>query len=90
MSADNGIYIARFFSGYKVIHAQNIEDLDYYEENTKERKEVWKKFFKNAKTFKDASKALEYAVKLFEKESIVEYGIVDLGRGEEYEENNWA
>lgn len=85
MSADNGIYIAKFNSGYKVIHAQSIDNLDYYEEGTKERKKVWKDYFGKAKTFKEASAALEYAVKLFKNETIVEYGIVDLGRGEEYE-----
>jgi len=86
MSADNGIYIAKFNSGYKVIHAGCIDNLDYYDVGTKKRKQIWKKYFKDAKTFKEKSNALEYAIKLFEAETIVEYGIVDLGQGEEYED----
>lgn len=85
MSADNGIYIAKFNSGYKVIHAQNIGDLDYYDHGTKERKQVWKSFFEKGEVFQSKEDAINYSIKLFEKESIVEYGIVDLGIGEEYE-----
>jgi hypothetical protein len=45
MSADNGIYIAKFKDGYRVTHAQAIENVDYYKVGTKEYLETLKDYF---------------------------------------------
>ncbi len=38
MSADNGIYIAKFPEGWRVIHAQAIENINYYPKGSAKRK----------------------------------------------------
>ena len=40
MSADNGIYIAKFPDGFRVAYALAIENTTYYPEGSKERQEI--------------------------------------------------
>lgn len=90
MSADNGIYICKFKGGWKVAHAQAIENI-YWWKNKKgqweERKKinpyVLSQIFKRSKLFKDKIEAVEYAHKLCEAESQygpVEYGVCEIER----------
>ena len=51
MSGDNGIYIAEFPDGFRVIHAQAIENLAYFEEGTKAWKDEIRTYFKDTKLF---------------------------------------
>jgi ADP-dependent phosphofructokinase/glucokinase len=90
MSADNGIYIAKFLDGYKVIHTTNIDDLNYYPEGSKENIKVWKEFFERAKTFKTHSEAVHHAYEIYRTMTYVEYGICDLGEGVEFDPFNAA
>lgn len=86
MSADNGIYIAKFVDGYRVIEASAIDNLSYYPADSEENKKEWKSYFVKAKKFKTKDEALEYAKKLYnEPDSFFEYGIVDLGEGTEWD-----
>jgi glutathionyl-hydroquinone reductase len=75
MSADNGIYIAKFKDGYKVAYAQAIE-------NVFECKE-WLEFIFSGKSYKTYKGALDCSIRLrerlFKDHWDLEYGIVDLG-----------
>ena len=89
MSSDNGVYIATFPDGYRVIHAQAIENVDYYPEGSKERKKMLKDYFGRAKVFKDYEKAKEEAFKKADEINdsdypILEYGIQDIGGFESF------
>jgi len=91
MSADNGIYIVQFPDGYRVTHAQAIENIDYYNPGTKERKEILKDYFSESPLFKTTEKAFEYAKEINEEIlkddfcPIVEYGICYLGEYESFD-----
>lgn len=84
MSADNGIYIAEFDDGFRVTHAGAIDNLDYYPEGSRERKETQYRYFKRSPVFKTRSEALEEASKIHDdimnsEFPILEYGICLLG-----------
>ena len=97
MSADNGIYIAKFPDGYRVAYAQAIENIDYYPVGSKKRKKMLKRYFGRSPIFKKKKKAWEYASKIYddmekdEKENgmfgvfILEYGISYIGEYEAFE-----
>lgn len=89
MSADNGIYIAKFPDGYRVTHAQAIDNVDYFPEGTPERKDELKNKFGRSEVFDNMNDALNKARRLekeIEDEGLwTEYGIVDLGEYESFE-----
>jgi len=93
MSADNGIYIAKFPDGYRITYAQAIENVDYFPEGSKKRKKELKSYFGESEIYKteqDAfNAALELSAKMEEDEEengmgffVLEYGICYIG---EYE-----
>src|ERR1700748_60625 len=89
MSADNGIYIAKFpiddgYFEYRVVHTQNIEDC-FHNEKTPENvtDAIIVKVFDNAKVFMSKIKADTYAIKIYEEIMgsdcpIVEHGISEI------------
>lgn len=85
MSSDNGIYLAKFSDGYRVIHDQAIDNIFYHRPNTKVRKNVIKNYFKDSKVFKTKKSAIKKALKLEEEIGYTEYGICDLGELENFE-----
>ena len=85
MSADNGIYVAQFKNGFRVIEASAIDNLYYYSKNSKENKDVWKEYWENSKVFPTKQEALLYAHELAEEYYILEYGVNYIGKGVEYE-----
>lgn len=76
MSADNGIYIAKFGENdWRVKHAMAIENLDYYPKNTQEWKQMVKLYYEDAERFNTKGEALEHAVNLSHMIYSLEYGI---------------
>jgi hypothetical protein len=99
MSADTGIYIAKFSDGYRCTGlVQAIENIDYFPKGSKERKETLKDYFGRSLLFPDKKSALLWASELDEKleeESkngleyyILEYGIQYLGEYEDFDNDN--
>ncbi len=84
MSADNGIYIHKFRNGYKVIHAQAIENVYWWKENNKwvEKDKINPKilydYFKDSPIFKTEDEAYKYAFKLYKEHGYVEYGVCEI------------
>ena len=97
MSADNGIYIAKFPDGYRVCYAQAIENIDFYSPNTKSRKEELKEYFGESPVFEKKEDAEKYAFEMYHKMKeeeekyglfgyfILEYGICHVGESEAFE-----
>jgi hypothetical protein len=85
MSADNGIYIAKFPDGFRVIHAQAIENIVYHPLRTKQWKKTMKEYFGKAPLFATKDEAVLYAHKMEEEIladgccPILEYGVSYLG-----------
>ena len=81
MSADNGIYIAQFPDGFRVVHASAIENLNYFEEGTDEWKNELEIYFgnKNEKVFITQEEAQNYAYELAKGYYILEYGVSYIG-----------
>jgi len=79
MSADNGIYIAHFPDGVRVIHAQAIENLDYYHAGSDEYNKEIESYFKSAKLFTDEDEAVKFAFQYAKEFDVLEYGVSDLG-----------
>ena len=95
MSADNGIYIAKFPDGYRVTSVVGcIENIDYHRRNTKARKKTLMNYFGNSRVFKTKRGAYRKAQKTykeFEKYEEefgigcpIEYGICFVGEYEEF------
>jgi len=79
MSADNGIYIHKFRSGYKVIHAQAIDNIYWKRGNKKYNYRILYEYFKDASTFKTMPDAMSYALDLNKKiDYMTEYGICEV------------
>lgn len=82
MSADNGIYIHKFKDGFKVIHAQSIDNIYWKRGKNKYNYRILKNYFKDAKLFKTEKEALKYAYKLYHKIEtsfgFIEYGISEV------------
>ena len=78
MSADNGIYYAEFPDGYRVIHAQAIDNLEYYPEGSPEYFQQIKNYFGGAKAVPESElwNELKRVSELFPN---TEYGIQKLG-----------
>ena len=97
MSADNGIYIAKFPDGYRVAYAMAIENIDYHRAGSKLRKTELKRYFGNSPIFENQEEAEKYAFDLYhamEEEEIkyglfgyfvLEYGICHIGEYEAFE-----
>ena len=80
MSADNGIYIHKFRNGWKVCHAQAIENITNEADKSGYNKKILYEYFKDSPIFKTQAKALKYAAKLYDEIMnsdcpIIEYGI---------------
>jgi len=81
MSADNGIYIGDFADGYRVIHAQAIENCEGDDELTDAYIHV---YFKDAKVFSFRDDAWAEARRIYDEMSsdedifILEYGISEI------------
>ena len=95
MSADNGIYIAKFPDGYRVTDVvQCIENVDYHRPNTKARKKMLTSYFGNSPVFQSKVKALLHAGKIYNKWTEeenesgwgcpIEYGISFIGEYESF------
>jgi hypothetical protein len=79
MSADNGIYIARFPTCYRVCYGSAIENIEHYPEGSEERKSELKDYFGKSPLFRAESQALEAAREMSKGYEILEYGISILG-----------
>ena len=84
MSADNGIYILKAKDGYRVVHAQAIENLWWWDELHDDSDELNPKYifdyFNGSKVFKTKQEALSNAKKLYNEIinsgfPVIEYGI---------------
>jgi hypothetical protein len=96
MSADNGIYIAKFPDGYRVAYAMAIENIDYFPVGSKHRKKELEHYFGNSPVFKKQKNAEKYAFKIYHKMEkdeiengmfgyfILEYGISYIGEYEAF------
>lgn len=89
MSADNGIYIAKFPDGYRVCEAQAIENIDYYPEGSDERKQELKNYFGESKIYETKDEALLAGHKIEEEIAnsdwpILEYGVCYIGEYESF------
>ena len=61
MSVDNGIYIAKFKDGYRVIHGMAIDNLYWFPAGSDEEKEEWKRYFNGSKLLATEQEANEEA-----------------------------
>lgn len=97
MSADNGIYIAKFPDGYRVTDVVGcIENIDYDPPNSKERKRELKAYFGNSKVYKVRKDAYDYAWEVYDKWYTdeeeygigcpIEYGVSYIGEYESFED----
>lgn len=86
MSADNGIYIAEFPEGWRVIHTQAIGNLDYYPRESKKWWEVLISYYGDSPLFSSKEEAWKKAMEMEEDIlsddfcPILEYGISILGK----------
>jgi len=78
MSADNGIYLHKFRKGWKVIHAQAIENIYWQKGEKKYNYNILYSYFKHSPWFKTKEEALEYAFKLHKEYEWTEYGICEV------------
>ena len=79
MSADNGIYIHKFKDGYRVVHAQAIENIYWKKGKNKYNYRILKDYFKESPIFKTKSEAIVYAFDLNKKiDYETEYGICEV------------
>lgn len=79
MSADNGIYVAKFSDGIRVTYGSAVDNIDYYYEGSAHWKRANEEFFREAPVFKTFDTALVYASYLDEYHGETEYGVVYLG-----------
>jgi hypothetical protein len=75
MSADNGIYIAKFPDGWRVIHAQAIDNINYHPKGSKAYFETLNQYFGGAMLYPVEDDAWKFARQLLKQYSYVEYGI---------------
>jgi len=79
MSSDNGIYYAEFPDGYRVIHAQAIDNLWYYPEGSKRSLEIVKQYFGDTEAIPE-SELQDEIKRLNDIYTYTEYGIQYLGQ----------
>jgi len=89
MSADNGIYVVKFPEGYRISHAQAIENIDCYPVGSDERNKVLKDYFGESKLFDTIESAMAEASSMKRTMEVdglyLEYGICYLGVYESFE-----
>ena len=89
MSADNGVYIAKFPDGFRVTHAQAIENVDYYKPGTLQRKIELRRYFGKSEVYQTrddaAKKGWSIADEVTKDGSPLEYGISFIGEFEEFQ-----
>lgn len=83
MSSDNGIYFHKFRDGWRVIHAQAIEDIYWQRGKNKYNYRILKEVFSKSPLFKTRDEATKYAWELYDKIMksmcpIIEYGISEV------------
>lgn len=78
MSADNGIYIAKFTDGYRVVHAQAIDNCFWegYSEEEKHAERIL--YFAASQNYSSLEEAYEQAIVLAQSIGYTEYGICEL------------
>lgn len=86
MSSDNGIYIAQFKDGFRVVHGMAVDNLKYYPRGSQDEMDTWKDFFCGSITYATLQEAYEQANILYLDWPICEYGIVNLGTGVDWSE----
>lgn len=97
MSADTGIYIAKFPEGYRVTNVvQCIENIDYFPEGSKRRKKELKSYFGYSAVFATEKEAFDKAWEIyrqFEKDEEdfgmgcpIEYGVSYIGEYEDFKQ----
>lgn len=88
MSADNGIYIAKFPDGYRFAYYLSIDNIDFYPEGSKQRKKELKKCFGNCEPIADEKTAIDEAFKLYDEichdGSFIEHGVSLIGEYEQF------
>jgi hypothetical protein len=67
MSSDNGIYIVQFPHGYRVIHAQAIDNVSFFTPGSKEYKDELRRYFGSSKVYPTEKEVLIAAVRLEEE-----------------------
>lgn len=93
MSADNGIYIAKFPDGYRVIEAMAIENINYYPKDSPEYLNELKQYFGNAEVYDSRAEALVAAGEMEDKilssnYPVLEYGISYIGEYPGFDEQS--
>ena len=85
MSADNGIYIAKFPDGYRVCYGQAIGNVDYYPAGSKERKAELRAYFGWSHIYSDRRDAIMAAHDMAAGCEVLEYGVRELGEYEAFD-----
>ena len=75
MSADNGIYIHKFRNGWRICHAQAIENIFWKAGKNKYNYKILKDYFKGSPLYKTEGGAMAAAKKLYDEAGYLEYGI---------------
>ena len=78
MSADNGIYFHKFRNGWKITHAQAIENIYWKRGKNKYNYHILKEYFEDSPLFKIKKEAINYAWELYKKIEYTEYGICEV------------
>jgi len=78
MSADNGVYVLQTSDGFRVAHAQAIENIfEYNPPNFSENldPEMAREYFKGSSVYSSYEAAMEHAVKVLRRVPVCEYGV---------------
>lgn len=77
MSADNGIYIHKFRAGWRVTHAQAIDNIYWHRGKNRYNYRILKQYFEDSPLFDSIDKARDYAFQLAAT-GWTEYGVCDV------------
>lgn len=83
MSADNGIYVAKFPDGWRVGYAMD-ESIHCLAPNSSERKLEIRRVFGNSKIYASAMEAFQAAHEWAQEFAVLEYGVCELGELENF------
>lgn len=78
MSADDGIYIHHFRNGWRVVHTQAIENINYEPDHGNYNRRTLYDVFSGSPLFKTEKAAYAYAQKLYKK-AVDRYGYTEYG-----------
>ncbi len=78
MSADNGVYLHKFKEGWRVVHGQAVENINYKPEKDGYNHKELHDYFSESPVFKTEIAAMTYAMKLYKK-YMDRYGCVEYG-----------